>query len=35
MTWIAEVYDFFLGNKWWLVALIPLVLAVLAVKLSR
>ncbi len=35
MTWIAEIYGFVLANKWWLVALIPLAVVVLAVKLSR
>jgi hypothetical protein len=35
MTVLAEIYDFFLTNKWWLVAIIPLAVVVLAVKLSR
>jgi hypothetical protein len=35
MAWIAEVYSFFLGNKWWLIALVPLAVVLLAVKLSR
>ena len=32
---MAEIYDFFLANKWWLVALIPLAVVVFAIKLSR
>ena len=35
MTWVAEAYDFFLANTWWLVALIPVAIVALFVKTSR
>jgi|ADurb_Ile_03_Slu_FD_contig_31_2163658_length_755_multi_2_in_0_out_0_2 hypothetical protein len=35
MTWVAEAYDFFLANTWWLVALIPVAIVAFFVKISR
>jgi hypothetical protein len=35
MAWFAEAYAFVQANSWWLIALIPVVIVVFFVKISR